>query len=140
MKTFAALASGLLFGIGLILSGMTTPARIVGFLDWFGAWDPTLLFVMGGAVPVYAAAFWITRKRGQPALSSSFDAVESAKIPPQLVCGAALFGIGWGLSGFCPGPSVVALASGAAAPTLFVIAMLAGMAVYQQLFKNDACG
>jgi hypothetical protein len=123
----AALA-GALFGAGLLVSGMTQPARVVGFLDVTGAWDPSLAFVMGGAVLVNALAFWqIARRRAAPLLDRTFHVPTRRDIDLQLVAGAAIFGVGWGLGGFCPGPGVVAAAAGSATGATFVAAMLAGM-------------
>ncbi|HEX7843653.1 MAG TPA: DUF6691 family protein [Kofleriaceae bacterium] len=123
-----ALLAGALFGAGLVVSGMTQPARVLGFLDPLGRWDPSLLFVMGSALAVYAALFRaIRRHRGQPWLEARFHVPSRRDIDPPLILGAALFGIGWGLGGLCPGPGIVAAASGSASALAFVIAMLAGM-------------
>lgn len=120
--------TGALFGAGLLVSGMTQPAKIVGFLDPIGGWDPSLAFVMGGAVVVYAVAWrWIHRHRRDPWFDVRFHLPTRRDIDRQLVAGAAIFGVGWGLGGFCPGPGIVAAASGNAAGIAFVVAMLAGM-------------
>lgn len=142
MKGAAAFLAGLLFGAGLAVSGMTQPAKIVGFLDFFGAWDPTLLFVMAGAVGAYAAARRLARRRAAPLLESAFEAPGDERISGKLITGSALFGIGWGLSGYCPGPAVVALGAAARAAFLFVPAMLAGMLLYRRISPDatDACG
>lgn len=124
----AALAGGM-FGAGLVISGMTQPARIVGFLDPLDGWDPSLAFVMAGAVAVYAVAHAVIRRRARPWFDARFDAPARAGIDARLVVGAAVFGIGWGLGGFCPGPSIVAAAGGSASAIVFVLAMLAGMHV-----------
>jgi uncharacterized protein len=126
----AAFAAGLLFGLGLALSGMLDPARVRGFLDIGGAWDPSLVFVLGGAVSVSALGYAISRRLRRPALAETFDLPTSRRIDAPLVVGAALFGIGWGLSGFCPGPAVAALSTGAGPVLVFVTAMLLGMAVH----------
>jgi uncharacterized membrane protein YedE/YeeE len=118
-----------MFGAGLVISGMTQPARIVGFLDPLDGWDPSLAFVMAGAVAVYAVAHAVIRRRARPWFDARFDAPVRAGLDARLVVGAAVFGIGWGLGGFCPGPSIVAAAGGSASALVFVLAMLAGMHV-----------
>ena len=133
----AALAMGLVFGLGLSLSGMLDPARVQGFLDVTGAvtgaWDPTLMFVLGGAVSVALAGFALARRLPRPALDTRFDLPVNRRIDTPLIGGAALFGIGWGLSGLCPGPAVAALSTGAGPVAVFVAAMLAGMAAHAAL-------
>lgn len=142
MKGAAAFFAGLLFGAGLAVSGMTEPRKIVGFLDFFGAWDPTLLFVMAGAVGAYAAALRLARRRTAPLLESAFESPGDERISGKLIAGSAFFGLGWGLSGYCPGPAVVALGAAAGSALVFVPAMLAGMFIYRRLSpdSNDACG
>jgi uncharacterized membrane protein YedE/YeeE len=130
-RALAALAAGLLFGLGLALSEMIDPTRVRGFLDVGGAWDPSLVFVLGGAVSVSALGYVLSRRLPRPALAETFDLPTSRRIDGPLVSGAALFGIGWGLSGFCPGPAVAALSTGAAPVLVFVVAMLLGMAAYE---------
>lgn len=128
MSLVLAAVSGTLFGVGLLVAGMTDPARVVGFLDIAGRWDPSLAFAMGGAVVVYALAFrWIQRRRNEPWFDVLFHVPRRADVDAGLIVGSALFGIGWGLGGFCPGPGLVAAASGSAAGLAFVVAMLAGM-------------
>ncbi|KQT58676.1 hypothetical protein ASG52_21325 [Methylobacterium sp. Leaf456] len=127
----AALAMGLVFGLGLSLSGMLDPARVQGFLDVTGAWDPTLMFVLGGAVTVALAGFALARRLPQPVLDARFDLPTNRRIDAPLLGGAALFGIGWGLSGLCPGPAVAALSTGAPPILVFVPAMLVGMAAFR---------
>ncbi|WP_342150334.1 YeeE/YedE family protein [Methylorubrum sp. SB2] len=127
----AALAMGVVFGLGLSLSGMLDPARVQGFLDVTGAWDPTLMFVLGGAVSVALAGFALARRLPRPALDARFDLPTNRRIDAPLLGGAALFGIGWGLSGLCPGPAVAALATGAPPIFVFVPAMLVGMAAFR---------
>jgi len=127
-RPLVALVAGLTFGLGLALSGMLDPARVRGFLDIGGAWDPSLVFVLGGAVSVSALGYGLSRRLPRPALARTFDLPTSRRIDAPLVLGAALFGIGWGLSGFCPGPAVAALSTGAAPVFVFVTAMLLGMA------------
>ena len=123
----AALA-GALFGAGLVISGMTQPARIVHFLDPLHGWDPSLAFVMTGAVAVYATGYaWTRRRLDRPWFDMRFHLPARTDIDPQLVTGAAIFGIGWGLGGLCPGPGIVAAASGSTSAIAFVLAMIAGM-------------
>jgi len=112
MRNVTALVSGALFGLGLALSGMTLPAKVMGFLDFTGHWDPSLAFVMGGALAIFAPTYFIVRKRRKkPLLEESFDLPTKTKITPQLLAGAAVFGAGWGLAGFCPGTVLTALPS-----------------------------
>jgi len=122
---FAGL-SGLLFGLGLGLSGMSNPARVLGFLDVVGTWDPTLAFVMCGALAVTIPGFFLQRKTARPWFSARFNVPERSDLDRPLVAGAVLFGIGWGLAGFCPGPAIVATATGLPAVFAFVAAMIAG--------------
>lgn len=121
------LASGTIFGAGLALGGMTDPSRVRGFLDLFGAWDPTLAFVMGGAVLVMVLAWLLQKRMQRPVFASSFSLPDRSDITPRLVGGSALFGIGWGIAGLCPGPGFAALAIAPASAAIFVFAMLAGM-------------
>lgn len=118
-----------LFGVGLVLSGMTQSAKVIGFLDVSGAWDPSLMFVMVGAIGVHAIAWRFIKRADQPVLGGTFQVPTNTTIDVRLVVGAALFGIGWGLSGICPGPGLVALASNSAAVLTFVGAMFTGMAI-----------
>jgi hypothetical protein len=124
----ASFGCGLLFGAGLLISGMTQPEKVLGFLDLFGAWDATLAFVMAGAVGVTAAGFALARRRGLPVFATRLQWPTRNDIDAQLVTGAILFGIGWGLIGLCPGPALVNLAGLSAPVIVFVIAMAAGMA------------
>ena len=133
-----ALAAGLVFGLGLSLSGMLDPARVRGFLDVTGDWDPTLVFVLGGAVGVAALGTMLARRLARPALAETFQVPASRRIDAPLIGGALLFGIGWGLSGFCPGPAVANLSSGAVPVVVFVAAMLAGMAAQHHATKKSA--
>lgn len=128
MRTvFVALLSGTIFGAGLALGGMTDPARVRGFLDLFGAWDPTLAFVMGGAVIVMAAAWLVQKSMRRPLFAESFALPTRSDLDPRLIGGAALFGVGWGIAGLCPGPGFAALAIDAPSAAIFVAALLAGM-------------
>lgn len=129
VRHFAILASGGLFGAGLTLGGMTEPARVRGFLDLFGAWDPTLAFVMGGAVIVMAIAWRIQPKMVRPAFADTFELPSRSDLTPRLIGGSALFGIGWGVAGLCPGPGIAALVIEPVSAAIFVAAMLAGMAL-----------
>jgi uncharacterized membrane protein YedE/YeeE len=128
-RTLAAAVSAVLFGAGLVLSGMTQPAKVIGFLDVSGAWDPSLMFVMVGAIGVHALAWRFIKRAPQPVLGGTFQVPTNKAIDARLVVGAALFGIGWGVSGICPGPGLVALASNSSAVLAFVGAMFVGMAI-----------
>ena len=121
------LASGLLFGAGLTVSGMTDPERVRGFLDIFGTWDPTLVFVMGGAVIVMAIAWRIRARMAKPLFGEKFSLPDRTDLDARLIMGSALFGIGWGFAGLCPGPAIASLALSPMKVAPFVIAMLAGM-------------
>ncbi|PLS20945.1 YeeE/YedE family protein [Neptunicoccus cionae] len=128
MKQIFALLSGLVFGFGLIISGMSDPAKVLNFLDLFGTWDPSLAFVMGGAIAVTAPGFfWLTRQRNQPFFHTQFHIPTRTDVDPKLLSGAAIFGVGWGLGGFCPGPALTALPIGASGTLIFVPFMLVGM-------------
>jgi len=131
MHRIAEFFVGLLFGLGLLLSGMTDPAKVLGFLDLFGAWDPSLAFVMGGAIAVGFFAFALARKRTTSFLGGAMHLPKSTQIDKRLVLGGLTFGAGWGLAGFCPGPGIVSMASGEVKAAVFVAAMLAGMALYE---------
>jgi uncharacterized membrane protein YedE/YeeE len=134
LRLLVALFSGVLFGLGLVVSGMVNPAKVLGFLDVAGDWDPTLAFVMGGALLVAVPAFRVILKRPRPVLAEEFDLPAKKDLDARLLAGSALFGVGWGLAGFCPGPAVTALASGLAPVFVFVAAMVAGMALYKRVF------
>ena len=126
-----ALLVGALFGAGLVVSDMVNPARVQAFLDVTGAWDPTLAFVMGAALAPSGAAYLLRRRMDRPLLAERFSIPDNRRLDRRLLIGAALFGIGWGLVGFCPGPALAALAFGAWQPILFVAAMLAGMVIHR---------
>ena len=127
----SAFASGLLFGLGLIVSQMVNPAKVLGFLDIFGDWDPSLAFVMGGAVAVSALGYLIAKRRGVPVLAPRLEIPTRRDLDPRLIGGAALFGIGWGLVGLCPGPALVGLTFGPWQVFVFVAAMIVGMAMFR---------
>lgn len=129
MKPLVALACGTLFGAGLTLAGMTDPARVLGFLDVFGDWDPALAIVMAGAVAVSLPAFQWARRHPRPLLDTQFFLPERTRVDADLVLGAVIFGVGWGIAGICPGPAIAASASGLWQVLLFVAAMAAGMAL-----------
>jgi uncharacterized protein len=122
---------GLLFGLGLILSGMTDPGKVLGFLDLAGAWDPSLAFVMAGAIAVAVFAFAIARRRTTAFLGGAMQLPDRAPIDRRLLAGSLVFGIGWGLAGFCPGPAVVAAGGGYPHAVLFLLSMLAGMVLFE---------
>lgn len=127
-----AFACGVLFSIGLSISGMTRPGKVTAFLNLFGAWDPTLLFVMLSAVAVYGLGFRWVIKRSRPILDTQFHVPAKGKIDARLLIGAALFGTGWGLVGYCPGPAVTALFCGRVPPILFTIGMVGGMWIFEK--------
>ena len=135
MVNLIALLAGLVFGLGLIIGGMTNPAKVLGFLDITGDWDPSLAFVMIGAIAVGFFAFREARQRKWSVLGLSIDLPERTRIDRPLVIGALLFGIGWGLSGFCPGPAVASVLIGGSAVWIFVASMLAGMGLYTLAVK-----
>lgn len=132
-EQLVGLVAGTTFGAGLALGGMTDPARVRGFLDPFGDWDPTLAFVMGGAVLVMAAAWMMQRKMLRPLFAEGFSLPDRSDLTPRLIGGSALFGIGWGIAGLCPGPGFAALAIEPVSAAIFVIAMLAGMVLVRML-------
>src|SRR5215212_3271285 len=129
--TLSAFVAGLLFGLGLIVSQMVDPAKVLGFLDIFGNWDPSLALVMGGAVAVSALGYLIARRRGVPVLAPRLEIPSRRDLDARLIGGAAMFGIGWGLVGLCPGPALTALTFGPWQVFAFVGAMIAGMALFQ---------
>jgi uncharacterized membrane protein YedE/YeeE len=131
MYALAALLSGLVFGIGLIVSGMANPAKVLAFLDLAGKWDPSLALVMGAAVAVGACAFLPAGKRARSYLGASMQIPALRRIDRRCFLGSLTFGIGWGLAGFCPGPALVALGGGRIKAAAFVAAMLAGMAAFE---------
>lgn len=133
MQKLSAFIVGLLFGLGLILSGMTDPGKVQGFLDLFGNWDPSLAFVMGGAIAVGFFAYALAKQRTRSFLGGAMHLPKATQIDKRLVIGSLTFGVGWGLAGFCPGPGLVSMASGEVKGLVFVAAMVAGMAVFEWL-------
>ena len=140
MKVFMALLTGLVFGIGLILSGMTDPSKVIGFLDLAGAWDPSLAFVMGGAILVGVVAFAVGAKRREAILGGGMPSPAERTIDRPLVLGSLAFGVGWGLAGYCPAPAIASLATGGSKPLIFAVAMVAGMAVYSLRSRRGTGG
>ncbi|MBN8941607.1 MAG: YeeE/YedE family protein [Rhizobiales bacterium] len=138
LRFLAALASGAVFGFGLSLSGMLDPARVRGFLDVTGAFDPSLAFVLGGAVMVAGIGVWVQRRLEHPAFDRVFHQPVKTAIDRRLVAGSALFGVGWGMAGLCPGPAVASLTLGLAPTVLFVVAMAAGMVAHDRLVGAGA--
>ena len=132
---FASFGSALLFGLGLGISGMTLPSKVIGFLDVTGPWDPTLAFVMMGAIFVHGISFRLITKRTSPFLTTSFRLPTRNDIDSRLIIGALVFGLGWGLAGFCPGPAIVGLVSGIPAVFVFVASMLVGIYAYRFVFR-----
>ena len=127
MRNLVTVFTGLIFGIGLIMSGMTNPAKVQNFLDLFGTWDPSLALVMGGAILITMPGFWLVQKRQTPFFEDSFLIPQKTNLDFYLLTGSAIFGIGWGLGGFCPGPVIVSISNGSTGTILFVITMLIGM-------------
>lgn len=132
----SALLVGLVFGIGLILGGMTNPAKVIGFLDLFGNWDPSLAFVMGGAISVGLVAFRVAGGRPTSLLGEPMRLPTRNDIDKRLITGSLVFGAGWGLAGFCPGPALVALGTGSLKAAIFAGSMLVGMAVFEIIERN----
>ena len=135
MLVIASLLAGLVFGLGLIVSGMANPAKVLGFLNLAGPWDPSLALVMVGAIAVGLVAFHVARKRTTSLLGAAMELPISRQIDRRLVLGSVLFGVGWGFVGFCPGPAMVALGMGEAKAVVFVVAMLLGMGIFE-LFER----
>ncbi|MFB6351280.1 MAG: DUF6691 family protein [Bradymonadaceae bacterium] len=131
MRKLVAFGSGLLFAVGLVVGGMTQPKKIVDFLDFFGTWDPSLAFVMGGALLVNAVGYLWTRKRGEPLVARKFYIPQRRDLDWKLIIGAALFGIGWGLGGYCPGPGITAVASASMPALGFVGGLVGGILLYK---------
>lgn len=130
---FFALLAGLIFGLGLILAGMANPAKVLAFLDLAGAWDPSLAFVMGGAIAIGVVTFAIAGKRDLSLLGLPMHLPTARNLDKRLVIGSLLFGIGWGIAGICPGPALVLLGAGSGKGAVFIIAMLIGMGIFEWL-------
>jgi len=131
MSIFTSLLAGLLFGLGLIVSGMANPAKVLGFLDLAGSWDPSLAFVMAGAIGVGVLAFAVARRRTVSLLGEAMKLPTSNHLDRRLIGGSVLFGVGWGIAGFCPGPGLAALGMGEVKALVFVVAMLVGMGLFE---------
>lgn len=136
MYLVTSLLAGLVFGLGLIISGMANPVKVLGFLDLAGRWDPSLAFVMAGAIAVGFFAFAVARTRARSFLGAEMKLTTARQIDRRLVMGGLLFGIGWGVAGFCPGPALVALGMGQSKAFVFVAAMLAGMGVFELMERK----
>lgn len=136
MLVFTSLLAGLVFGLGLIVSGMANPAKVLGFLDLGGRWDPSLALVMAGAIAVGLGAFAVAKKRTVSLMGAPMKLPAAGAVDRRLMLGSSVFGIGWGLAGFCPGPALVALGMGEGKAVVFVAAMLAGMLVFELLQKR----
>jgi uncharacterized membrane protein YedE/YeeE len=133
----AAFGAGALFAIGLAIAGMTKPSKVVGFLDVAGAWDPSLAFVMIGAIAVHFVAFRLVLRRRTPLFDVTFHVPTRTDIDRRLLGGAALFGVGWGLGGFCPGPAIVSVASGSVGAAVFIVGMTVGMFIEQLVGRRQ---
>ena len=136
MQLLAALLAGLVFGLGLIVSGMTDPSKVTGFLDLAGAWDPSLALVMGGAIAVGLVSFRIARTRSHAMLGGQMQLPTGRNIDRRLVLGGLTFGVGWGLAGYCPGPALASIATGGSKPLIFTLAMLVGMGIFEVLERR----
>lgn len=133
MLNISALIAGLVFGLGLIVSGMANPAKVIGFLDLAGNWDPSLAFVMGGAIGIGVIGFLLARRRTRSLLGAPMQLPASSELSKRLIFGSLAFGVGWGLAGFCPGPAIVSAAAGYGKAWIFVAAMIAGMMLFTLL-------
>ena len=136
MERVSEFVVGLLFGLGLILAGMTDPSKVIGFLDLAGAWDPSLAFVMGGAILVGVFAFTAARRRTTNFFGGAMQLPTTRDIDLRLIGGSVLFGAGWGLAGFCPGPAIVSVGAGQPKAIVFTLAMLLGMVVFEMLERR----
>lgn len=138
MQALIALVAGLLFGIGLLLSGMANPTKVIGFLDLAGSWDPSLALVMAGAIGAALPAFTMARERSTAWAGCALALPSATQIDAPLVLGSLTFGVGWGLAGYCPGPALVSLGTGSVPAVVFVLAMIAGMAIHAWLTRPRA--
>ena len=136
MQRISEFVVGLIFGLGLMLSGMTDPGKVIGFLDLFGNWDPSLALVMGGAIAVGFFAFALAKKRTTNFLGGALHLPKSTQIDKRLIWGNLMFGAGWGLAGFCPGPALVSMAAGQDKALVFVLSMVFGMIVYELIQRR----
>jgi hypothetical protein len=136
LQIIASLIAGTLMGAGLMISGMMNPNKVLSFLDIFGNWDPTLIFVMGGAIFAALPGFWLSRRLTKPLLANNFQLPDKKNFDRGLVGGAAIFGVGWGLVGLCPGPAISAITTGSPQVIVFVISMTVGMAFYRWKFSS----
>ena len=136
MQRISEFVVGLIFGLGLMLSGMTDPGKVIGFLDLFGNWDPSLALVMGGAIAVGFFAFALAKKRTTSFLGGALHLPKSTQIDKRLIWGNVMFGAGWGLAGFCPGPALVSMAAGQDKALVFVLSMVFGMIVYELIQRR----
>ena len=137
MIALAWLLCGALFAVGLGVSGMTQPAKVVGFLNPVGGWDPSLAFVMLGAIAIHVPGYLIRKRRDKPFIASEFSIPTRNDISPRLLMGAGLFGVGWGIAGYCPGPALVSVTSGSTSAILFVVAMVGGMVLQRALVPRE---
>ncbi|MEJ8848729.1 YeeE/YedE family protein [Variovorax rhizosphaerae] len=140
MQALVSFIAGLVLGVGLLVSGMANPAKVLGFLDLFGRWDPSLALVMGGAVSVASLGFLAARRRTRSLLGADMKLPAAGRIDRRLVLGSLVFGVGWGIAGFCPGPGLVALGLGEPKALVFVLAMGLGMAGFELLEWRRRCG
>jgi len=138
LQSISALFAGTLFGVGLTVSQMVNPAKVIGFLDIFGNWDPSLAFVMGGALLVTTIGFRLVHKKDKPFFTTAFDIPSNRKVDARLASGSVLFGIGWGLVGLCPGPAVAALSIGGLPILVFLCAMIMGAYLFELMNKKMA--
>ena len=129
MNIFAAFIIGIIFGMGILISGMANPAKVLNFFDVAGTWDPSLMFVMGGAVVTTFIGYRVVLARAQPILARTFQVPTASRIDPKLIAGSAIFGLGWGLAGFCPGAALPALGTGRAEVVIFVASLITGIIV-----------
>lgn len=136
MERISEFVVGLLFGLGLILAGMTDPSKVIGFLDLAGAWDPSLALVMGGAILVGLFAFGAAKRRTTSIFGGAMQLPTSRDIDRRLIAGSVMFGAGWGLAGFCPGPAIVSVGAGNSKAIVFTLAMLLGMVVFEMLERR----
>jgi uncharacterized membrane protein YedE/YeeE len=136
LQIIASLIAGTLMGAGLMISGMMNPNKVLSFLDIFGNWDPTLIFVMGGAIFSALPGFWLSRRLTKPLLANNYQMQDKKNFDRRLVGGAAIFGVGWGLVGLCPGPAISAITTGSPQVIVFVISMTVGMAFYRWKFSS----